>query len=176
MHYSSFGLAIALVLAGTPALAKNPSFSAVLRGDNETTHTGSKATGSARIMVDLDKQRINLKLTVNGLTVDKLWDQLVTAPIGPIHLHVYASHNHSDPNASSLILPLPYGPSYRATKTGFTVIMNDYSYEQGAKTLGSKASLTEFVEAMKNGSVVVNIHTDAFNEGEISGKVIPDKG
>lgn len=42
-------------------------------------------------------------------------------------------------------------------------------------TLGSKASFEEFVTALDRSTVVLNIHTDAFNAGEIIGPVIKAK-
>jgi hypothetical protein len=70
-----------------------------------------------------------------------------------------------------LVLPLPYGADYRATRSGLRVTMKDYDYTAGAALLKSTLTFDEFVAAMKSGLVILNVHTDAFHPGEISGKV-----
>jgi hypothetical protein len=70
-----------------------------------------------------------------------------------------------------LALPLPYGATYTATADGFHVVMKDYDYAAGAKLLNSTLSFDDFVAAMKDGKVVLNVHTDKFNPGEIGGVV-----
>ncbi len=161
----------AVVLIASPAQAREEAFTAALRGDTATTNTGSAATGSARIVVDLDAQSVDLKLTVSGLTIDGLWDPLVASGMGPIHLHLYAMSDHDHGGDASLVLPLPFGPTYAATADGFVVTTDNYSYAEGAHVLGSATSFDAFVRSLENGAVVLNIHTDAFHEGEISGAV-----
>ena len=46
-----------------------------------------------------------------------------------------------------------------------------YDYAAGAAILKSTLSFDAFIEAMSSGTVVLNIHTDKFGNGEISGKV-----
>jgi hypothetical protein len=97
-----------------------------------------------------------------------LWDKLVAAPIGPIHLHKYATAAGGD---SVLVLPLPYGSNYKAAKSGMRVTTTHYDYAAGAALLKSNLTFADFVAAMRGGLIVLNIHTDAFNPGEISGRV-----
>jgi hypothetical protein len=97
-----------------------------------------------------------------------LWDKLVAAPIGPVHLHKYATAAGGD---SVLVVPMPYGPTYRATARGMRLTTKDYDYAAGAKLLSSSLTFDDFVAAMKGGLIVLNVHTDAFNPGEISGRV-----
>ena len=130
--------------------------------------SGSAATGVARITADTDSRKVSVDLTVEGITVDGLWDRLVAAPIGPVHFHKYATPEGGD---AVLVLPVPFGAAYSATQTGLRVTMNEYDYADGAKLLNSKLSFDDFVAAMRSGLVVLNIHTDAFNPGEISGRV-----
>jgi hypothetical protein len=169
-----FGVAALFLLSAcataTPS-AHESAYHAVLRGDTPSTSTGSKATGEAHVTVDAQAQTIDITLNVTGITIDQLWDNLVAAPIGPIHLHIYASHDHSASDTSALLLPVPFGPSYVATANGFTVTVKDYPYAQGATLLKSDKSFADFVAALDNGRVVMNIHTDAFQPGEISGDV-----
>lgn len=169
--------AVAVLVAGAslavaPAAAKTIKFTASLSGIEQPTATGSTATGLAQVKVDLDRKSVAVSLTIDGITREGLWDRLVAAPIGPIHFHKYGSHNHNGGDVV-LVLPVPYGPAYRATRDGFRVSMPSTSYAAGAKLLNSTLSFDDFVSAMKSGHVVLNVHTDAFNDGEISGTVRP---
>lgn len=163
------GLSMAAALLATaPAQAEILTFHSSLDGNYGSDPTGSKATARARIEVDTARQRVSVDMTVDGITADALWDTLVAAPIGPIHLHKYAS---AEGGESVLVLPLPYGASYQPTPRGLKVSMKDYDYAAGAKLLKSTLTFDQFVEAMKSGLVILNVHTDAFNPGEISGRV-----
>ena len=163
-------LAAALALAAAPAGAKSLTFHAVLDGVSGPAATGSAATGRAKIKVDTNRRRVSVDLAIEGITAPQLWAKLVAAPIGPIHFHKYAS---AAAGANSvLVLPLPYGPAYRTLPHGLRVKMVDYDYDAGAKLLNSTLSFDDFVAAMKGGLVVLNVHTDKFNAGEISGKVV----
>jgi hypothetical protein len=152
-----------------PAQAEVLKFRAALDGQQGAEPTGSAATGSAVVTVDTERRRVSIDMKLDGITPEALWDRLVAAPIGPIHFHKYASTVGGE---SVLVLPVPYGPSYRATRRGLRVSMKDYDYAAGAKLLKSALSFEDFVAAMRSGLVVLNIHTDAFNPGEISGTVI----
>jgi hypothetical protein len=162
-------LAAALALAAAPAGAKSLTFNAALDGTSGPEPTGSTATGHAKIKVDTDRRRVSVDLDIDGITAPQLWAKLVAAPIGPIHFHKYAT---AAGGASVLVLPLPYGPSYRTLPHGLHVKMVGYDYDTGAKLLKSTLSFDDFIAAMKSGLVVLNVHTDKFNAGEISGKVV----
>lgn len=155
-------------LAAAPAQAETLTFRAKLDGKYGAEPTGSDATGTARIKVDTKRQRVSVDLKVDGITTEALWDKLVAAPIGPVHFHKYATPGGGE---SVLVLPLPYGADYHATKSGLRVTMKDYDYNAGAKLLKSTLGFDQFVEAMRSGLVILNVHTDAFNPGEISGRV-----
>jgi len=161
--------AAAAMLAGT-AEAKTLRFHATLDGKTATSATGSSATGTARVRVDSVTHKVSVDLDVHGLTMDALWDKLVKGPIGPIHFHEYIARP-GQPDDVVLVLPLPYGANYQPTGDGFRVRMKDYDYAAGAKLLGSDATFEHFVTAMGSGHVVLNIHTDRFTDGEISGTV-----
>ena len=166
MTLSAFAV-FALSLAA-PAQAETLAFKASLDGKYGAEPTGSAATGKAKIKVDTARRRVSVDLAVDGITREALWDKLVAAPIGPVHFHKYATPAGGD---SVLVLPLPYGADYQPTKRGFRVTMKDYDYEAGAKLLKSTLSFDDFVAAMRSGLVILNVHTDAFNPGEISGRV-----
>lgn len=158
------------VVAVAPAAAVTEGvlrYEAVLSGDTDTTRTGSAAIGAATIAVDAAAKTISVQLSVSGLSLGDLSDDLVAGPIGAIHLHNY------EPNGDvSLIMPTPYGDSYRDTDDGFTVEIRDYPFADGAALLELTASFADIVGFLDRGSVTVNIHTDAFPNGEISGTLL----
>jgi hypothetical protein len=163
-----FAAAIFATPIATRANAEVLKFHAVLDGRYGMEPSGSSATGKAAIRVDTVTRRVSVDLSVTGITINDLWDKLVAAPMGPIHFHKYAGAD------SVLVLPLPFGPDYRATPAGMAVAMKDYDYAVGAALLKSTLSFDDFVAAMKGGQIVLNIHTDKFNPGEISGLVVAD--
>jgi hypothetical protein len=166
------GLGVVLALSAGPALAKELKFTAALRGDLAPTMTGSKATGRALIRVDTDRQTVDVKLEVSGLSVDQLSNGLRGTPMGPIHLHIYGSHNHGKDADAALVFPLPYGPSYAPTPGGFTVETGAVDYAKGARLVNTRASFADFVAAMKDELIVLNVHTNRYGDGEISGEVL----
>jgi CHRD domain len=161
-----------LTLATAPALAEVTDYRAMLNGASIINRSGSTATAKAEVAVDRAAQTVAITMTVTGIPVDALWDRLVAAPAGPIHLHRYGGSDLSDPNSSTLAFPVPFGPGFQPTTEGFTVTTGAVPYAQGATTLGLTTSFEDFVAAMDAGVIVLNIHTDAHNGGEISGQVI----
>ena len=168
----ALGLGIALLMTA-PAAAKELKFTAALSGDKAPTLTGSKATGKALILVDTDKQTVGVRLDVASLTIEALSNGLRGAPMGPIHLHIYGGHDHSNPDSAALVFPVPYGPSYSPTASGFKVETGEVAYAKGAALVNTKATFDEFVNSMQGGRIVLNIHTNRFGDGEISGDVVP---
>jgi hypothetical protein len=167
-----FGMAGLLIFAAAfcavPAQAELLAFDVALDGKYGAVPTGSAATGKARVEVDTERQKISMEMTIAGITRDGLWDRLVSAPIGPVHLHKYATAAGGD---SVLVLPVPYGAAYQATADGMQITVKDYDYAVGAQLLKSTLPFDEFVTALRTGLIVLNVHTDAFNAGEISGRV-----
>jgi len=161
--------AVTAIAIATPAAAKTESFRATLDGTAIPTTTGSPAHGRVTVKVDTKTQRVSVELDVQGITLDQLNDALVAKPIGPVHFHQYRTADDVE-----AVLPVPYGANYRATKNGFHVSMRNYSYAEGAKLLNDQDTFDEFVDAMNAGKIVINIHTDKFPDGEISGKVMPN--
>jgi CHRD domain len=163
-----------LAMTAAPAIAQTTDYRATLDGNSTTNRSGSAATANAVVSVDRAAKTVAITMTVAGLPVDALWDRLVAAPAGPIHLHRYAGSDLSDPNSSTLAFPVPFGASFQSTATGFTVNTGAVPYAQGAATLGLSTSFEDFVAAMDAGVIVLNIHTDAHNGGEISGQIVAD--
>jgi hypothetical protein len=161
--------AVTAIVIATPAAARTESFRAALDGTAIPTTTGSPAHGRVTVKVDTKSKRVSVELDVQGITLDQLNHALVAKPIGPVHFHQYRTADDVE-----AVLPVPYGANYRATKTGFHVSMRNYSYAEGAKLLNDQDTFEEFVDALNAGKIVINIHTDKFPDGEISGKVMPN--
>lgn len=170
--FAAPALAALIALAAAPTFAKELVFVTALSGDQAPTIKDSKATGTARLVLDTDKQTVDITLDVIGLTTEHLWDRLVAAPVGPIHFHAYG-HDHSDANSATLALPVPYGATYTATPNGFRVLVKGYGYAQGAALVKSTTSFDDFVKSLEHGAIVLNIHTDRATDGEISGTMKP---
>ena len=166
-------LGIAAALVAGPAMATALTFTAALSGNTMSTMTGSKAVGQATISVDTDTQTVNVSLDVVGLRTEDLWTNLAASPMGAIHLHIYGGHDHSAAADSALLFPLPMGPTYAATPKGFHVEIKNAPYAPAARTVNSKATFDEFVASLQAGRIVMNIHTNQHNDGEISGDVVP---
>jgi hypothetical protein len=161
----------AVAVPFAPAQAEILKFHVDMDGKYGAAPTGSPATGHAMVRVDTATHRMSVDLNVAGITVDQLWDKLVAKPIGPIHFHNYTAAGGP---GSALALPLPYGAAYQRTPNGIHVVMNDFDYAADAALVDSKMSFDEFVREMRNGLIVLNVHTNKFNPGEISGLVVPD--
>jgi len=152
------------------AAAEVLKFHVALDGKSGPEPTGSPATGTAKVRVDTVTHRVSVELDVSGITVDDLADNLVNSPVGPIHFHKYATAAGGD---SVLALPLPFGRDYRPKKWGLQVRMKNYDYVAGAALVKSTLSFDDFVAGMRGGLIVLNVHTDQFPPGEISGLVVP---
>ncbi len=163
--------ALLSLLAASPAFAATKVFTARLSGDVDTSKTGSKATGTAHIVVDTDKKTVNMTMDFTGMKIADLSDGLIARPVGPIHLH-----NYLPGGDVVLLLPAPFGPGYADTPKGFSVTVKDMPYAAGAGILKSTLSFDDFLAAMASGAVVLNVHTDKFGDGEISGKVTAAPG
>ena len=150
------------------ARAAELSFTAALDGATAPTITGSTATGTASVSVDTAAQTVSVHMRIAGITADQLWDHVIHSGMGPVHLHLYAANGDI-----SLLVPFPYGAAYAATPDGFTLEVEDYSYAEGAALLRSDMSFDAFVQTLGSDFVYLNIHTDAYQDGEISGRLRP---
>jgi hypothetical protein len=155
-----------LFAAIAPAWSADQTFLAFLHGDSPTTNTGSTAQGEGKLVVHDATQSVDLTLTVHGIAMKDLSEHLSHAPVGPVHLHIYAANGDS-----SLLLPFPMGANYAAAGDGFVLTVKNYPYADGAKIIASDITFDKFVAALQSGKVVLNIHTQKFADGEISGPV-----
>jgi hypothetical protein len=161
-------IAAALALMVTPAAAAELTYTAALDGVTQPTATGSAGTGTATVRVDTEAQTVSVEMQIHGITADQLWDHVIHSGMGPVHLHLYAADGEI-----SLLVPFPYGASYTATDDGFALNVEDYAYAEGAATLRSDMSFETFVSTLGSDFVYLNIHTDTFQDGEISGRLAP---
>ena len=161
-------IALAAALITTPAVAAELNYTAALNGVTAPTNTGSVATGEARVSVDTGAQTVSVQMAISGITPDDLWDHVIHAGMGPVHLHLYAANGDI-----SLLVPFPYGAGYAATPDGFTLAVENYPYAEGAAVLQSDMSFDTFIATLGGEFVYLNIHTDTFQDGEISGRLTP---
>lgn len=171
LRFTAPAFALAALLSAATASAKIVEYRAELNGQSATISTGSPARANAMISVDTTRKTVAVEMDVVGLSMDALWDNLVSAPIGPMHLHQYANGDLADANSSELAFPLPFGPSYSPTPNGFRVRTGSLDYAGAVAPLPHSISFDAFVAALEKGTVILNIHTDAFNGGEVNGLV-----
>lgn len=160
--------AAASALLAASASAAELNFTARLDGATEPTLTHSTATGQATISVDAAAQTVDLAMQIHGVSLDDLNDHVIHAGMGPVHLHLYAANGDI-----SLLVPFPYGANYVDTADGFTVTVNEYAYAEGAALLRSEVTFDAFLATLQSDFVYLNIHTDMFGDGEISGRLVP---
>ena len=78
--------------------------------------------------------------------------------------------------AKAVMLPLEHysgTDSFSFDDCGFTLDVENYSYAEGAALLRSDMSFDTFVATLSSDFVYLNIHTDAHQDGEISGRLRP---
>jgi len=157
---------VATALAVSPAFAAEFTYSAALSGNQAPTQTGSPASGTASLRVDTEAQTVALALSVTGLSFDSLSDHLTHSAMGPVHLHLYKPNGDVE-----LILPFPFGASYAETAHGFTINVSGYKYADAVAHLEAPMSFEAFAASLQSDFVYLNVHTDAFPDGEISGRL-----
>lgn len=157
-------LAACAVLFGT-AHAAELRYSAALVGTQYPAETGSTATGQATITVDTDAQTIDAVVTITGITTEHLAHHLAHSRMGPMHLHRYQGDD------VTLIMPFPMGATYAETANGFTVTIADYPYADAAQAVRSELTFAQFIAALGTDPIYLNVHTQAFGDGEIAGRL-----
>lgn len=155
-----------IALAAGPAAAEQITYAATLSGVTAPTNTGSAATGTATITIDTDTQTIDARIDIHGLRTEQLARHLSHSRMGPMHLHRYQGDD------VTLILPFPFGDTYAATADGFSVTVSDYPYADGAERTGSHLDFQAFLAALASDPIFLNVHTEAFGDGEISGRLV----
>ena len=153
-------------LAGT-ASAATLGFESILSGDQEVPPVVTEASGSAEISVDEDAQTIDFSLAVTGISIDGLFDDLIAAPVGPVHLH-----NAPIGVNGPIVIPFAFDPAtYTDTADGFEVNVSDFLFDDAVALSGSLLSFDEFLDDLIIGDYYINVHSDVFTAGEIRGQV-----
>ena len=156
-------LLAAILLAG-PATAATLSFSAELDGAQEVPPVDTDAFGTAELFVDTITENLFVNLDVTGISTDDLRDDLVAAPVGPVHLHL-GERGVNGP----IVVPFAFNTSYSDTSEGFS-LTSIVSYDSSVSGLG----FADFLAALTSEAIYFNVHTDAFLAGEIRGQVVAD--
>ena len=139
--------------------ADDPKYTATLSGDE------AGASGAGEIILNSTDQTIQVALTITGMSMDALFDGLVEAPIGPIHLH------HGGPGERGPIA-IPFVMSdgaYAETADGFTVTYTALEYGPSAALVSSELDFASFTKELKAGNIYFNVHTDSFPGGGLRG-------
>ena len=101
--------------------------------------------------------------------MDDLFDTLVEAPVGPVHLH-----NAPAGSNGPIIVPFAFDPeTYTDTSDGFSLNVTDYAYADAAALAGSDLGFSDFLGLLQDSGSYINVHTDAFGSGELRGQVSP---
>ena len=160
---------IALSTALPAGAAHLQYYSAMLDSSQSTTGSDSMATGKANLTVDTIAQTLSFSMTVDGIGTDDLWDTLVAAPVGPVHLH-----NAAAGSTGPIVIPFAFGAdTYSGMGDMFGIDVSDYAYADAVALSGSSLSFEEFVAELDMAGIYVNIHTDTWMNGEIRGQVSP---
>lgn len=158
------GLALSMTIPAQAAVLEYESF---LDSRQSTTGSDSRAIGAATLSVDTVTERLTFMLTVTRITLDDLWDTLVAAPVGPIHLH-----NAPAGQTGPVVVPFAFDmQTYSGNDTGFLLEMEDFGYSDAASLSGTGLSFSDFVAQLDAGNFYINVHTDAWNAGEIRGQL-----
>lgn len=161
-------VAAAFALWAAPAAAETLHFTAALNGNQTPTTTGSMATGAATVDIDVEAQTVSVSMDVSGISLDDLYDHVIHAGVGPVHLHLYGEDGQV-----SLLVPFPYGAAYSDTAGGFRLAIEGLPYAENAARVGSALTFQQFVQTLNSDFVYLNVHTDAVHDGEISGRLAP---
>ena len=162
-------VAIALGLGVTNADAKTLSFAAVLDGAQEVPPVKTDASGTATFKVDTNTETLDFNLDVTGINLDGLFDTLVQAPVGPVHIHA-APKGSNGP----IVVPFAFSlETYSDTDDGFNLNVEDFAYADAAALAGSSVDFAGFLDLLNAEGTYINVHTDAFNGGELRGQLSP---
>ena len=156
------------IAAASPAAAEILRFEGAADGAQEVADPPvmTDAFGFATVLVDTDTQNISLSLDVTGISLDDLFDTLVNAPIGPVHLH-----NAGAGSNGPVVIPFAFNDTdYNDTADGFSLNAS-LSFADAVALSGSMQTFNEFLSGMISGLYYVNVHTDTFNGGEVRGQL-----
>lgn len=158
--------AAVVAMSAASANAVTLAFESNLTGDQEPGGVVTNASGYAKVVVDTDAETVSVNLSVTGITIAGLFDDLVAAPVGPVHLH-NAAVGVNGPIA------VPFGfntfSNYIGTPSGFDLVAENLSYADANGLVGGGLSFDAFLTELQNDRIYFNVHTDDFAGGEIRG-------
>ncbi|MEL6100548.1 MAG: CHRD domain-containing protein [Pseudomonadota bacterium] len=160
--------AAALTLFGAiHASAAVFAFDSNLSGDQEVPPVVTPASGSAELKVNDVTETLSFMMSIEGIDLDGLFDDLVAAPVGPVHLH-----NAPAGSNGPIVVPFAFNTvDYTDTASGFTLEVEDYAYADAVAISGSTTSFSDFLTGLSSGEYYINVHTDAFGSGELRGQL-----
>ena len=159
-------LVAATAIGASTGIAAAKSYTAFLNDDQTVPSFTSSATGTATLFVDEADETLDFSLSVTGISLDDLWDTLVAAPVGPLHLH-----NNVVGATGPIVIPFAFGPTYTNTADGFELTVMDYAFADAIALSGAAVTFAEFVAGLDAEAYYANIHTDFANPGEIRGQL-----
>lgn len=153
-----FGLILAAAV-GVPADAALVNFSANLTGAKQTSPNGSPASGLALLTLDTVANTYSVSLNVINMDPTTLMD---VGSFSPVHIHL------GGPTTDGMVLN-DLGAPGNTTRNDFGSLGFSFS--------GSGIAVDDQTrDAMLANVTYVNIHTEAFPEGEIRGQLISSPG
>jgi hypothetical protein len=158
-------LAMVLAAAATPARAGNGfKFKTELSGAQEVPEVVTDTSGSARIRFDRALSEVRFDLRVRrGVGVIQAHIHCAPAGInGPVVVFLFG------PASPSVDVD---GRLSRGVATNDDIIPQDPPSAACGVTINNVASL---LEALRQGRLYVNVHTDANPAGEVRGQLLPD--
>jgi hypothetical protein len=152
-------LALILLLLAGPAAA-GPIFTAELLGSNEVPPNASTASGNITLEFDDDLMGVGYAIEMAG----------ITTPLLQAHIHT------GPPDANGPVVAFLF-EFCAITPSGCDAennqIFGDDIRLQGRAILTS-GDFEGLLAEMQSGNTYVNVHTEAFNGGELRGQLVPE--
>lgn len=148
-------LFVVLTTALTASLgfAAEKSFHAKLSGHDSVPAVKTKAKGKAEFKLSKDGKELSFKLTVKDI------DNVTAA-----HIHMGKKGENGAPVAGLFAGPKKEG-NFSGTLAEGTIMEKDLIGDLQGK------SLDALIKLIKSGGAYVNVHTDAYPDGEIRGQI-----
>jgi len=144
---------LASVLTASLGFAAEKSFHAKLSGHESVPAVKTKAMGKAEFKLSKDGKELSFKLNVKNI-------QNVTAA----HIHMGKKGENGEPIAGLFAGPKKEG-NFSGTLAEGTIMDKDLMGDLQGK------SLDALIKLIKSGGAYVNVHTDAYPDGEIRGQI-----
>ena len=152
-------------------------FTAALDGTQIGGGTGSHATGTAGLRFNTGGDRLQYEIDLDGLDTDDVQTLATTADdLTKIHLHNAAFGKNSTVHLLNIFGPPAFddGDFELTPGTGLITGIWDDADESFAPSDGGRTKkLTTSIGELCAGRVYINIHTTAFERGEIRGQIVP---